>query len=110
MDEESIEIPEDFYAFLEGIGHIHRFKIIIFLMKKGKANLDEIVEFVIKEFQKDYQSDLGARHDLRTLELAGIIQNYIDKTREWYEITPLGKELCTALINAYNNYFKQKRF
>ena len=108
MSEEAIEIPEYFQLFLRGIVTTIRYKIVMLLMKKPKATLEEIRESVRSQEEYCVWTDWSTPYHIKQLELGGIIQNYMDKDGFWYEITPFGKQLCSKLIDGYNAYHNQR--
>ena len=107
-NEEIIEPPTDFKLFLRGIGNAIRFKIVMWLMKKPKATLDEIRKFIRSQEEYCAWTDWSIPYHIKQLELGGVIQNYMDKDGFWYEITPFGKQLCSKLIDGYNAYHNQR--
>lgn len=98
------QIPTDFELILKSLSNIHRFEILSLLLKNEKLTLNDFKKLLDKNIQ-----DLPA--EIKTLELAGLVQNFLQKSENsneysFYSITALGKEIFTGILNAYNHYYK----
>ncbi|TFF94174.1 MAG: ArsR family transcriptional regulator [Promethearchaeota archaeon] len=100
------QIPEDFEYLLKALGNRFRLSITLILLEKKELSLSKLVREVGEE------NSLVLNH-LNKMELAGLVQNFIQKrenTREYsfYELTEYGNKIMKDLIINYNNYYKLK--
>lgn len=98
------KIPEDFELLLKALGHKSRLNLILLLMECKALSLSKIVKYTKQE------NSLALNH-IKKLELAGMIQNYLKKSKEskefsFYRITKYGTAIFSRLIETYNNYYK----
>lgn len=93
---------EDVSTLLSSLGKVDQLCIALLLLEDGDQSLAQLVQ--ITEHPEKEVTD-----DLKQLELAGVVQNYIFTTKtevqSRYQITRLGKCLLDAIIAAYNSYY-----
>ncbi|MHA1490932.1 MAG: hypothetical protein ACTSRI_14960 [Promethearchaeota archaeon] len=97
-------IPEDFELLIKGLGNKFRISLSLLLLEKGDLSLSGISKYTKRE------NSVLLNH-IKKLELAGVIQNYLQKregTNEYsfYKLTKYGKKIITGLIASYNSYFR----
>lgn len=98
------KIPEDFELLLKALGNKTRIMIALHLLKNESLSFSKIVKYTNQE------NSLVLNH-IKKLELAGIVQNYIQKSegsREYsfYETTKYGKKIINDLVENYNNFYR----
>ena len=101
-------IPQDFELLLKGIGNKIRFKIALFIIKKGESSFKTIAN-------KFHKKNSLVSHHIKILEMSGILQNILkhdNKLREYsyYKITRIGKEIILNLISSYNDFYNKINF
>ena len=97
------KIPEDFELLLKALGNKTRIRIVLLLLKNESLSLSKIVKYTNQE------NSLVLNH-IKKLELAGVVQNYIQKREgrrefSFYELTKYGKKIITDLVENYNNFY-----
>ncbi|MBD3227620.1 MAG: hypothetical protein GF329_05470 [Candidatus Lokiarchaeota archaeon] len=97
-------ISNDFIGFLKAIGHKFRFSLILYLFNKNDTSLSEISN----HFNRENSNILN---HTKTLELAGLIQNYYKKIpnrREYsfFKLTRFGK----TFLDNYLKILKQFKY
>ena len=100
------KIPEDFELLLKVLGHSSRIKISLLLFKSESLSLSKIVKSLNQE------NSVALNH-IHKLELAGVVQNYLKKSKNsreysFYELTKYGKKIIYDLIENYNDYYNTK--
>ena len=99
------QIPEDFELLIKAMGNIFRFKLILLLLEKEKLSFSKIAN------QLNRKNSLILNH-LKKLEIAGIVQNYLQRNKNtkefsFYELTKYGYKIINDLIKSYNSYFSK---
>jgi predicted transcriptional regulator len=98
------EIPEDFELLLNALGHKTRINLLLLLMDNESLSLSKITKTMNQE------NSLTLNH-IKKLELAGIVQNYLKRSKNtneysFYKLTNFGRKITSNLISNYNEYFK----
>ena len=104
------EIPDDFALLLRCLGNTLRFRISLLLIDNDKLSFNEISNSIKKEVNLIIDSVI--MEHIRKLEMAGIVQNFLEKEENddecsFYKITEYGKKMVTDVINSYNEYYKK---
>ncbi len=99
LEEYIKDIPEDFELLLKALGHKIRIDLIFQLYKNKNLSLSKLGSIL------DLENGLVLNH-LKTLELAGVVQNYLlksEETREFsfYELTKFGMRFVIDLQESF---------
>ena len=104
IDSSLDQIPDDFSLLLKALGHETRLKILLLLVNHDSPSLSKLARS-LKE-----SNSLVLNH-LNKLEVAGVVQNFIQKKEgirefSFYEVTEYGEKIISDLITGYNDFFK----
>lgn len=101
MAEENVKLPDDFKWLLKGLGNETSFTVALLLMQRGGLAFEDIVDAV------EWRTKVVADH-IKQMELGGIVQCYLDGSGAMtYRVTPFGAEMCSSLLNAFNEYYAE---
>lgn len=99
-------VPDDVELILKSLSHNIRFKICINLINRGSLSFSKLIQ-VLKIDNSKFSNHI------KSLEIAGLVQNYYERKEgrresSFYEMTKLGSNIVTNLIESYNRDFNIK--